>query len=64
LVGCTTVGQTEDDVRIAQQFKPLGEEQIALIRDKGSKLKGPQLEDWKINTETGAAGPHRDVYYG
>jgi predicted aldo/keto reductase-like oxidoreductase len=63
-VGCTTVGQIEDDVRIAQQFKPLSEDQMALLRERGAKLKGPQLEDWKINTETGAEGTHKDVYYG
>jgi predicted aldo/keto reductase-like oxidoreductase len=62
-VGCTTVGQIEDDVRIAQQFKPLGEEQMAALREKGAKLKGPELEDWKLNTQTGEAGPHKDVYY-
>ncbi len=62
-VGCTTVGQIEDDVRIAQQFKPLSEDQMASLREKGAKLKGPQLEDWKINTETGAEGTHKDVYY-
>lgn len=50
-LGCTTVGQIEDDVRIAKQFKPLAEEQLAQIREEGAKLKGPQLEDWKRNIE-------------
>jgi predicted aldo/keto reductase-like oxidoreductase len=50
-LGCTTVGQIEDDVRIAQQFKPLTEERLAQIREEGAKLKGPQLEDWKRNIE-------------
>jgi len=50
-LGCTTIGQIEDDVRIAQQFKPLGEEQLAQIREAGAKLKGPQLEDWKKKIE-------------
>ena len=59
-LGCTTIGQIEDDVRIAQQFKPLGDEEIAQIREKAAKLKGPQLEDWKIDTERGAASTHRD----
>jgi uncharacterized protein len=59
-LGCTTIGQIEDDVRIAQQFKPLGEEHLAQIREKAMKLKGPQLEDWKINTETAAASTYRD----
>src|SRR4029078_4612298 len=26
-LGCTTIGQLEDDVRIAQQFKPLSNDQ-------------------------------------
>jgi predicted aldo/keto reductase-like oxidoreductase len=59
-LGCTTIGQIEDDVRIAQQFKPLGEEQLAQIREKAAKFKGPQLEDWKTNPETAAASPYRD----
>jgi predicted aldo/keto reductase-like oxidoreductase len=50
-LGCTTVGQIEDDVRIAKNFKPLAEDQIAQLRDTGAKLKGPQLEDWKRNIE-------------
>ncbi|MGC2403884.1 MAG: aldo/keto reductase [Acidobacteriaceae bacterium] len=62
-LGCTTIGQIEDDVRIAQQFKPLNEMQLAAIREQGAKLKGPQFEDWKVNTETGAAGTHRDGDY-
>ncbi|HZP00633.1 MAG TPA: aldo/keto reductase [Terriglobia bacterium] len=62
-VGCTTIGQIEDDVRIAQQFKPLSEAQLAEIREKGSKLKGPQLEDWKVNTEKASAGTHQDGAY-
>src|SRR5277367_3244918 len=41
-MGCTSVGQIEDDVRIAQQFKPLSEDQMALLRERGAKLKGPQ----------------------
>lgn len=59
-LGCTTIGQIEDDVRIAQQFKPLNEDQLAQIRERASKLKGPQLEDWKINTETATASSYRD----
>ena len=62
-LGCTTIGQVEDDVRIAQEFKPLGEEQLAQIRERVAKLKGPQLEDWKINTETATANTYRDGGY-
>jgi len=64
-LGCTTIGQIEDDVRIAQQFKPLGEEQLAQLRQEGAKLKGPRLEDWKRDTEAKAgASPVSSVQHG
>lgn len=59
-LGCTTIGQLEDDVRIAQQFKPLTEEQMVALRRRGDRLKGPQLEDWKKNTERADAPIYRD----
>lgn len=62
-MGCTTTGQVEDDVRVAQQFKPLNEQQMAALRETASKLKGPQLEDWKRNTQTATAGTHHDGYW-
>jgi predicted aldo/keto reductase-like oxidoreductase len=62
-LGCTTIGKIEDEVRIAQQFKPLGEEQLAQIRERAAGLKGPQLEDWKLNIETAAASTYRDGSY-
>ena len=64
-LGCTTVGQIEDDVRIAQQFKPLAEEQLARIREEGARLKGPRLEDWKRNIEDKAGtSPASGVTHG
>ena len=62
-MGCTTVGQVEDDVRIAQQFKPLDEASLDQIRQRAAALKGPQLEDWKINTQTAAVSTYRDGGY-
>jgi uncharacterized protein len=59
-LGCTTIGQVEDDVRIAKAFRPLGAAQLADIRERASSLKGPQFEDWKVNTQTGEAGTHHD----
>jgi hypothetical protein len=44
-------------------IKPLGDEQLAQIREKAAKLKGPQLEDCKIDTERGAASTYRDGAY-
>jgi len=64
-VGCTTIGQIEDDVRIAQHFQPLSEQQIAQIREEGAKLKGPELEDWKRNVQVKAgASPQSRVKHG
>jgi len=62
-LGCTTIGQIEDDVRIAQQFKPLAEGELAKIRERAAKLKGPQLEDWKINADNTAPSTYRDGGY-
>jgi predicted aldo/keto reductase-like oxidoreductase len=59
-MGCTTTEQVEDDVRAAHQFKPLDQAQMAALREAASKLKGPQLEDWKRNTQTAQAGTHHD----
>lgn len=50
-VGCTSPGQLEDDVRIARSLQPLGAEQMAALRARAEPIKGPQLEDWKRNTE-------------
>jgi hypothetical protein len=59
-LGCTTIGQLEDDVRIAQQFKPLSAEQMSSLRKRGDQLKGPALEDWKRNTQQANAPVYRD----
>jgi predicted aldo/keto reductase-like oxidoreductase len=56
-LGCTTIGQIEDDVRIAQRFQAMGEPQMAALREKAARFKGPQLEDWKRNTERVSNGP-------
>ena len=64
-LGCTTLGQIEDDVRIARHFKPLTEERLAHIREDGAKLKGPQLEDWKRNIEEKAGrSPASRIQHG
>jgi uncharacterized protein len=64
-LGCTTIGQIEDDVRIAQQFQPLQEEHIAQIREEAAKLKGPQLEDWKKNIlDKAGTFPQSSVKHG
>jgi Predicted oxidoreductases of the aldo/keto reductase family len=60
-LGCTTIGQMEDDVRIAQQFQPLTAEEQSQLRARAGKLKGPKLEDWKRDTGLSASAPkYRD----
>jgi aryl-alcohol dehydrogenase-like predicted oxidoreductase len=51
IMGCTTVGQLEDDLRVARSFSPLSEEERKAILAKSERVKGPALEDWKKNTE-------------
>jgi predicted aldo/keto reductase-like oxidoreductase len=55
-IGCTTIGQLEDDVRIAQQFKPLAAEEMDALRQRAEDIKGPGLEDWKRNIKDRARG--------
>jgi uncharacterized protein len=63
-IGCTTVGQLEDDVRIAKEFKPFSEEQMVALRERAKSIKGPLLEDWKRNVEPQAAMLNRPAYAG
>jgi uncharacterized protein len=60
-LGCTTIGQIEDDVRIAQQFKPMSQEQMAQVRERATSLAGPRLENWKRDVNKQASTPrYRD----
>lgn len=63
-IGCTTIGQLEDDVRIAQSFQPLAADQIAALQKRAARIKGPLLEDWKKNTEAKISLLHRPEYVG
>jgi hypothetical protein len=56
-VGCTTVGQIEDDVRIARRYHPLTPSEMAELRKRANTIKGPLLEDWKRNVESQARMP-------
>ena len=52
-LGCTTIGQLEDNVRIAQNFKPFSNEEMDALRTQASMKHrevnfGPALEYWKI----------------
>lgn len=54
-VGCTTLGQIEDDVRIVKGLQQLSAAQMDDLRNRASRLKGPGLEDWKKNTQVASA---------
>jgi uncharacterized protein len=56
-IGCTTIGQLEDDVRIAQQFKPLAADEMQSLRQRAQHIAGPHLEDWKRDTQSRAGRP-------
>ena len=53
-LGFCTLGQLEDDVRIAQQFKPLSAEEMNSLRARAEAIKGPALEYWKRKIEPSA----------
>ncbi|HET8549058.1 MAG TPA: aldo/keto reductase [Bryobacteraceae bacterium] len=60
-MGATTIGQIEDDVRIAQQFQPLTADRMEELRKRASRFAGPQMEDWKRNVKAAANAPlYRD----
>jgi len=63
-IGCTTIGQLEDDVRIAQQFKPLAADEMDALRRRARHIAGPQLEDWKRDTQNRAGRPSRGAMHG
>lgn len=52
-VGCSTLGQLDDDVRFAQNFKPCSATEMEDLRNRAlaagpGGLRGPALEYWKI----------------
>ena len=57
-LGCTTIGQIEDDVRIAQQFQRMTEQTMGDVRERARRLSGPRLENWKRDTNQKASTPH------
>ena len=51
-LGFCTIGQLEDDVRTAQNFRPLEEKEMAVLRARAGSgkfdaIRGPALEYWK-----------------
>jgi len=59
-LGCTKVAEVETDVAVAQNFKPLDQQQMASLRERAGKLSRPGFEDWKRNTEVAGASLYRD----
>lgn len=60
-VGCTTIGQIEDDVRIAREFARYDDKQLTSIRERAKRLAGADLEDWKRDLRQASTRP---VYVG
>lgn len=60
-VGCTTLGQLEDDVRVAREFQQYGDAEMSAIRDRAKRLAGASLEDWKRDL---AQASNRPEYTG
>ncbi len=60
-VGCTTIGQIEDDVRVASAFEPCTDDEMASIRERAERLAGAGLEDWKRDLQQASRRP---VYTG
>jgi len=64
-LGCTSIGQLEDNVRFAQQFKPLSADEMNALRKRAAGIKGPQLEDWKRNIQDKTStSPTSSVWHG
>jgi aryl-alcohol dehydrogenase-like predicted oxidoreductase len=63
-IGCTTIGQLEDDVRAARDFRPLDPTRMAALRKRAEGIKGPLLEDWKKNVDAKLARVARPEYAG
>jgi len=59
-LGCTKVAEVEEDVRVAQQFRPMAQADMAELRAKVAHLGGPNLEDWKRSRENASSRMYRD----
>ena len=58
-LGCTTIGQIEDDVRIAQQFQSdAGAGRWRRSGNAPPEWPGPRLENWKRDQNQKASAYH------
>ncbi len=60
-VGCTTLGQIEDDVRVAREFARFEHSEMDALRKRVKDLAGAGLEDWKRDL---AQASNRPEYAG
>ncbi len=63
-IGCTTIAQLEEDVRVARSLQPLDAAGRLALTQRAGDLKGPKLENWKKNTETRVGLTTRPAYVG
>lgn len=63
-LGCTAIPQLEEDVRVARSLAPLDAAQRLALTRRAEGLKGPQLENWKKNTETRVGWAAPAAYVG
>jgi predicted aldo/keto reductase-like oxidoreductase len=62
-IGCTTVGQLEDDVRIAARFSKYTKAELSALRARARDLAGPHFENWKRDNWTVAQHAQAKVEY-
>lgn len=56
-LGCTTIGQIEDDVRVARDFRQYSQQEMTEIRERARSLAGAHLEDWKRDLQQASNRP-------
>lgn len=60
-LGFTSLDQVEEDVRAAQRYAPLSEDEMQQLRTRAAKVAGADLEDWKKPLQSLATPGHDDV---
>lgn len=60
-MGCTSVAQLDEDVRVARAFRPLHATGMADLRRRAARRAGPELEDWKMHAGRAPENEHHDV---
>jgi hypothetical protein len=63
-IGATTIGQLEDDVRAARQFRQLTSQEMDAVRERAKPIAGPRLEDWKRDVQATAGAALASRYTG